>query len=100
MPHVTKPSDEARQKKSDKVFTWDMDGVFYVTSKVTVGVPDPLLDNYYQGTSKNSPTNIDGGVNHPGGAKRCTTRVKYQKQNGGAWYGDGSVISQFYSDNG
>lgn len=100
MPYVTKPADETRQRKSDMVFQWNMEGVYYVTSKVTVGVPDPVLDNYYGGTPKDAPINEDRNVNHPGGGRRCTTRVKYQKVIGGAWYGPDSIVSQFFSDNG
>jgi hypothetical protein len=97
MPVVTKPGPGQQQHKNDKVFQWNMQGVFYITSKVTVGHPPPLVENVYPGSPKNAPVVEDRLVNHPGGNKWCNTRVKYQKQPGGGWFTDGSPVSNFQS---
>jgi hypothetical protein len=103
MPIVTKPSDGASQKKSDKVFNWTMHNVFHVSSKVIVG-SWPGGNNYYPGSNPPKPvgTYTDNAVNHPGNnvPNGCFTRPVYYKVAGGPAYIDLSTITKFTSQAG
>ena len=99
MPIVIKPQNGAHQSKLDKVFQWDMQGVPHVQSQVVVGSYPGGLNYYNGGNGFPNGTTEDRNVNHPGGSKLCFTRPRYQKTQGGAWYTDGSTITNFTSDN-
>lgn len=101
MPYVNKPMDRGSQKQSDKTFTWVMENVFHLSSKVIVG-SSPGVNNYYPGAEKKAGVYTDLNVSHPGNNKNlgCFTRVLYYKNVGGAQYTDLSRITSFTSTSG
>ena len=97
MPKVINPRD--KDPKKDSTFVWDMEGVFYSSSKVIVGSA-PGSDNIYVGTEfsrRRSFDEKDPNVRHPRNGQTCFTRAKYRKSPQGAWYTTNSVITSFKS---
>ena len=92
---VTNPANGAN--KGNGTFTWSIQGIAHVKSKVIVGYTPGVDDIYNGGPGFNPPTYTDTGVNHPGGNTTCYTRPKYQKVAGGAWYTTYSTITTFTS---
>jgi hypothetical protein len=91
---VTDPPNKAI--KRDSTFRWTIDGIYYFSSKVTVGTL-PGSDNKYVGREFLQGTTKDTGVTHPKNAQTCYTRVKYRKYQGGPWCTDNSQITEFKS---
>ena len=99
MPKVTNPSpDGAIKSKNNHTFEWDMENVYYTSSKIIVGSYRGS-DNIYAGKEFQRGTTKDNNVPHPGGMKKCYARVKYRKSQTGPWCTDGSQIREFFSGN-
>jgi hypothetical protein len=76
MPIVTNPPDGAN--KSNNTWVWDMEGVFYLASKVINGT-QAGGSNIYPGSPKLNPIVTDNAVVHPHDNGIYSTRVKYRK---------------------
>jgi hypothetical protein len=95
MPIVTNPANGTNTNNPTN-FSWNMQGIYYTSSKVIVGY-SPGAEDIYSGTEITQPTCTENGVMLPGGNTLCYARPKYRKQPGGAWYTTYSTITSFTS---
>jgi hypothetical protein len=96
MPNAEVFDPANRAPKSNSTFRWKLDGIYYFSSKVTVGSL-PGSDNKYVGREFSAGITTDTGVTHPRNNKTHYTRVRYRKYQNGPWCTDNSKITEFKS---